>query len=108
MRRKKWIGFWKYAVMTVVAVVVGFPYFWLLTTSLKESYKIFLFPPQWLPSPVRWQNYADLFSKTNYALYLWNSVKVAALTTLGTVRPSLRPSLNFPGATSFLSCFCAP
>lgn len=96
--------------MIIVALVIGFPYFWLLTTSLKESSKIFLFPPQWLPNPVRWQNYADLFTKTNYTLYLWNSLKVSILTTLGTVFVSSTAAfavakIKFPGRNFFFILF---
>ncbi|MEG0492812.1 MAG: carbohydrate ABC transporter permease [Clostridia bacterium] len=113
MKHKKKGSFWKYLIIISVSVLIGFPYFWLLTTSLKESGKIFLFPPQWLPDPVCWQNYADLFIQTNYALYLWNSVKVAVLTTLGTVVVSATAAfatakLKFPGRNFFFLLFlCA-
>lgn len=113
MKHKSWVALWKYAIMVVVCLVVGFPYFWLMTTSLKESSKIFLFPPQWLPDPVRWQNYVELFTKTNYALYLWNSAKVSLLTTAGTVGVAATAAfatakIKFPGRNFFFLLFlCA-
>lgn len=110
MNSRKRVVFWKYVIMVIVAIIMGFPYFWLLTTSLKESSKIFLFPPQWLPNPVRWQNYVDLFGKTNYALYLWNSIKVSTLTTAGTVLVAATAAfatakIKFPGRNFFFLLF---
>lgn len=29
------------------------PFFWLLSSSLKAPHEIFVFPPKWIPDPVR-------------------------------------------------------
>lgn len=84
MRNKKKLRI-KYIIMIIVSIIVIFPYLWMISTSLKTPSKIFVSPPQWIPNPVRWENFKDLFIHNNYALYLWNSFKVAAFTTIGTV-----------------------
>ncbi|HEU4324779.1 MAG TPA: hypothetical protein VFS21_16665, partial [Roseiflexaceae bacterium] len=35
------------------------PFLWLVSTSLKEQQQIFRYPPEWIPNPVRWQNYPE-------------------------------------------------
>ncbi|ANE45157.1 sugar ABC transporter ATP-binding protein [Paenibacillus swuensis] len=74
----------KYAVLSIVSLIVLLPFFWMVSTSLKDFTKIFLFPPQWLPSPVRFQNYVDLFQTHPFHLYLFNSLYIAAIVTAGT------------------------
>lgn len=100
----------KYIVLSLVSLVVVLPYLWMIITSLKANSKIFLFPPQWIPNPVRWQNYVDVFTTSRYELYLWNSFKVATLTTIGTVIVSTLSGyafakIRFPGRDLFFLLF---
>ncbi|CAM3086644.1 carbohydrate ABC transporter permease [Paenibacillus lupini] len=74
-----------YMALIAVSVLVLFPFFWMVTTALKEQTKIFLFPPQWLPSPVQWGNFADVFKvQPQFPLYFWNSLYTSVLVTVGT------------------------
>lgn len=73
-----------YGLLGVLAVVALFPFWWMLSTSLKEPARIFVFPPQLWPSPVRWENYLDVLRTQPFHLYYWNSLYIAALVTLGT------------------------
>ena len=76
----------KYAGLSAVAFVTAIPLVWMISTSLKETGKEFLFPPQWIPIPAVWSNYANVWSVIdNLALYTSNSFIVAGLATLGTV-----------------------
>lgn len=100
----------KYIIMTIVSLLVLFPYYWMVCTSLKTPAKIFVSPPQWWPDPIRWENYTELFTMSNYGVYLWNSLKVAALTTLGTVVVSALAAyalakIRFPGRNFFFILF---
>ncbi|MNI45590.1 L-arabinose transport system permease protein AraQ [compost metagenome] len=57
----------------------------MLTTSLKDPTKIFLFPPQWLPNPVAWSNFTQVFVKQpDFPLYFFNSAYIAILVTVAT------------------------
>lgn len=100
----------KYIIMVIVSLIVILPYLWMISTSLKTPSKIFVSPPQWIPNPVRWQNFVDLFTQSNYALYLWNSLKVSALTTIGTVIVAALAGyavakIKFPGSNFFFMLF---
>lgn len=64
-RRRRRAGYYLavYAVLLAGAVVFSMPFFWMISMALKPSDQIFIFPPVWLPSPPRWQNFADGWSK---------------------------------------------
>jgi multiple sugar transport system permease protein len=59
------------------------PFYWMLSSSLKEYAVISKFPPQWWPNPIAWHNYVELFSQQPFGRYLFNSVYIAGLVTLG-------------------------
>ncbi len=84
-RKKRALTAAKYITCILISVMMLAPFYWMVTTSLKEYSKVLLFPPQWWPNPVVWQNYADLFSMQPFGLYLWNSIYIASLVTLGVV-----------------------
>lgn len=100
----------KYFIMIIVSALVILPYLWMIATSLKTPSKIFVTPPQWIPNPIRWENYVEVFQKNDYALYLWNSLKVAGLTTIGTVVVAAMAGyalakIRFPGNNFFFLLF---
>jgi ABC-type glycerol-3-phosphate transport system permease component len=67
------------------AVVLVAPLIWLISTSLKEPNAIFKLPPEWIPDPVRWQNYPEALTALPFARFFFNTVLITVLATLGTV-----------------------
>ncbi|RPJ43483.1 MAG: carbohydrate ABC transporter permease [Chloroflexi bacterium] len=65
------------------AVIMVVPFFWMLSTSLKAPGKTFVFPPQWIPDPIVFKNYADMWTALPFGTFFLNSVKIATLSTLG-------------------------
>ena len=51
-----------YGLLILLSATFLFPLFWMVTTALKPESQIFVWPPQWLPSPVMWSNFKDAFS----------------------------------------------
>jgi len=47
-----------YAIVLPGALLFTIPLVWMLSTALKEPKQIFIFPPQWIPNPVHWENFA--------------------------------------------------
>ncbi len=39
------------------AAVLLIPFFWMISTSLKPTNQVFIFPPIWIPRPIMWENY---------------------------------------------------
>ncbi|MDF2937039.1 MAG: binding-protein-dependent transport system inner rane component [Paenibacillaceae bacterium] len=75
----------QYLLLTAVSVVMVMPFLWMVSTSLKAPAKVFDFPPQLIPSPVRWSNYSEVLHIIPFHLFYWNSVYIAVLVTVGTI-----------------------
>jgi multiple sugar transport system permease protein len=48
-----------YTLLIILTVIFLFPLFWMVTTALKANFQVFLWPPQWIPNPIQWSNFAD-------------------------------------------------
>lgn len=70
-------------------VVVGFtfflPFFWLISTSLKNDTQLFHFPPIWIPWPLKWSNYPKALAYIPFFTYVKNTLVISFLNVLGTV-----------------------
>lgn len=64
------------------AVTMLLPFLWMLSTSLKTPAATFVYPPQWISSPLMWSNYADVFRVLPFGRYLVNTAFVAATITV--------------------------
>ena len=53
----------KYLVLIIGAVVMMFPFIWMLLTSLKTLPEAISIPPQWLPSALRWENWSYSYAQ---------------------------------------------
>lgn len=75
----------KYIVCILLAVVMLFPMYWMITTSFKTPMNVAKFPPQWWPDPWTLANYVEIFTQRPFLRYLWNSLYTTVLTTAGVV-----------------------
>jgi multiple sugar transport system permease protein len=72
------------------SVVMLVPFAWMLATSLKEPGNIFIYPPQWIPKPVRWQNYVETVTVMPFMrFYLNSTIQASAVTILQLLTSSL-------------------
>jgi multiple sugar transport system permease protein len=71
-----------YAAVWMFVIIVMFPFFWQISTSLKPPEQLNKMPPDWIPSPVYFGSYIATFTKHPFTIYLENSLIVAAATTL--------------------------
>jgi multiple sugar transport system permease protein len=68
-----------YALISLGAAVVLVPFFWMLSTSLKAQQDLFLYPPEWIPRPLRFENYRDAWNALPFDRFLLNSVFMTVL-----------------------------
>lgn len=76
---------WIYLILVIVGVALMAPLVWLISSSLKDEGKIFTIPPEWIPNPVKWNNYAKVFDQVPFGRFYWNSVIVTFFSTAGNV-----------------------
>src|SRR5260370_33911422 len=91
-------------VLIALALTMLFPFFWTVSASLKGDEAVLATPPQLLPIPAHWENFAAVMQTIPFWQLLFNSLLVAAGPTI----PSLltcalaagafaRPRLPGPG-----------
>ena len=62
-----------YAVLLAGSVSMLLPFLWMVSTALKQADKVMAYPPQWIPHPVVWRNFADGWASLPFGLYLRNT-----------------------------------
>jgi multiple sugar transport system permease protein len=72
-----------YPVTIVGAGIMLIPLLWLLSSSLKSTAMIFIFPPQWIPDPVRVQNFGDVFRVIPFGQFTLNTTIVTGAALFG-------------------------
>jgi multiple sugar transport system permease protein len=72
------------------SVVMLVPFAWMLSTSLKEPGDVFIYPPQWIPQPVRWENYQETVTVMPFGrFYLNSAIQAISVTALQLLTASL-------------------
>lgn len=62
------ISTWVYIVIS--ALIVLPPVVWIVSTSLKTEADTIKFPPEWIPSPISFDNYIGLLTPTNIRFFV--------------------------------------
>lgn len=71
-----------YAAVGALLLVVGFPLYWMVMTSLKPSSEIIAMPPVWVTSSPSLEHYRELFEVTAFGRWFLNSLLVCLLSTV--------------------------
>ena len=91
-----------YAVLTTLAVLVLFPFYWMTITSFKSEEQMRSLLSMFWPRPLVAENYQQLLTRTDFAAWYGNSVFVAVTSTLvatgvGTIGAYALARLRFLG-----------
>ena len=90
---QRWLLF---ALLLVGAVAFLTPFAWMVSTSLKPLRETMIFPPQWIPSPPRWENYPAAIAEMRFFYrYLLNTLVLCFLCTVGAVLSSAMAAYGF-------------
>jgi multiple sugar transport system permease protein len=81
--RKTWGRFFFYVAASIIALLVIFPIFWMISVSLRPESEIYVYPPSLFPVTIRWQNFVDVWSnpRMQTGLYFWNTTIYATVRT---------------------------
>ena len=74
--------FFRYLFLIIVAVVVLFPFYWMIISSLKTLTEYKLNVPTFWPKVVMWSNYAEAFTAANLGVLFKNTVIVGVVSTI--------------------------
>lgn len=74
--------FW-HSILTSLSVAFLFPFFWTIMSSLKQPSELLVFPPKIFPAIPQWVNYVTIFRRAPFGVWIRNTLRVAALSTIG-------------------------
>lgn len=70
-----------YAVLILVSFSMLVPFIWMLSASLKYNKDVFTFPIQWIPDPLIWENYVNIWTKIPLGTFVLNTCKLTVIIT---------------------------
>lgn len=77
---KRSILYW--TILSPLVVVILFPFGVMFVTAVRPRDEIFVYPPRWSFSEFRWENFAEMWDKTNFGGALMNSIYVSVTATV--------------------------
>jgi ABC-type glycerol-3-phosphate transport system permease component len=98
----------QHAALLVLMSWVTFPFFWAITCSLRPLDKLFTLTPEWLPSPLTFENYSWAVNEPNFIVPFRNSFLVSGLTAvisvaLGALAAYGLARLRYPGKKTIMT-----
>ena len=71
-----------YTFLAIMALIVVFPFYWMIISSLKTTVEYRLPVPTLFPQKIMWSNYVEAFSAANLGRLFINTVIVGIVSTL--------------------------
>ena len=71
-----------YTFLCIMALIVVFPFYWMIISSLKSTVEYRLPVPTLFPQKIMWGNYVEAFSAANLGRLFINTVLVGVVSTL--------------------------
>ncbi|OGS18818.1 MAG: sugar ABC transporter permease [Elusimicrobia bacterium RIFOXYA2_FULL_40_6] len=103
-------NFFSYLFLCIIGLFMIIPFVWMLSTSLKEPGNIFVFPPQWIPNPIVFQNYVNAWNAAPFGRFFINSIFISGSLTIGSLLTGTMAGyafarLEFPGRDKVFMIF---
>ena len=94
----------RHTVLVAMSALFLLPFYWMVSSALKDNGQILATSLRWWPDPAHWDNFGKVLDTTGfpYLRMLWNSAFYAGSVTVGTVLSSAAVGygfarLRFPG-----------
>jgi multiple sugar transport system permease protein len=68
--------------LSPLVIVILFPFAVMVSTAVKPRVEVLMYPPSWLPSEIRLQNFADMWEATRLGPAVLNSLVVSIVATV--------------------------
>ncbi len=60
--------------LALAVVVMGVPFYWVVTGALKTNQEIYRFPPGWIPREPHWENFVEAWDTAPFGRFYLNSI----------------------------------
>jgi multiple sugar transport system permease protein len=86
---------WAFALLFVL------PFVWMLSSSLKRNLDVFAIPVRWIPDPIQWKNYVEVWTSgaVTMAVFFANSLTVSLIGVVGDLTTSAMAGYAFARLT---------
>ncbi|WP_426348224.1 carbohydrate ABC transporter permease [Alloiococcus sp. CFN-8] len=98
-----------FLIMLIGGAAMILPFIWMISTSLKEANNVYQIPPQWIPDPIDWRNFVDIWTKTELLNGIKNTILVSVcVVVFGTFSSTMAAfafaKLEFPFKKALFIC----
>lgn len=70
-----------YLFLIIVAIIIVFPFYWMIASSLKSKTEYYLNPPTFFPYIIEWENYGEAWNSADFGGYMVNTILVGVTST---------------------------
>ena len=74
-----------FLLLSAMGLLFLFPFFWMLSTSLKVNEQVYTTPTVWIPNPIAWENYPNALARMPFWTFLRNSCITSFIPVIGAV-----------------------
>lgn len=78
-----WGTFFTLLILGFGAVLMIAPFLWIISAAFGKTTDVFVLPPRWFPQNPSLENFQDVFDQVPYHLFMFNSIKLAVIVTIG-------------------------
>lgn len=101
-----------YMALIIAAAAVMLPFAWMIISSLKMNNQVFTVPVQWIPDPVQWNNYIEIWQKSDMFLWTRNTLFLSVVITFlqcltGSFAAYGFSKMRFPGRDTLFLMYVA-
>jgi multiple sugar transport system permease protein len=65
--------------LSIGAFIMFFPFLWMIISSLKDLSQLYSVPPNWIPDPIMWGNYAASWNYMPFGTAYFNSFYITVI-----------------------------
>jgi ABC-type glycerol-3-phosphate transport system permease component len=104
---RRWFRQFRFKILVTFLIIPGAilfiaPFLWMISTSLKDPKLVYIFPPQIIPDPVRWDNFVRAMTRLDFGHFAINTIQITLLCLVGHLLTSSMTAygfarLRFPG-----------
>lgn len=107
LKKTNYVGF---VLLMLGSVIMIFPFVWMILSSFKTVGDVYTYPPKWIPSSWKFDNYKEVFRMIPFGRYYFNSIFTSVAQTFLTIALSVAAAysfvfLDFPGRNKLMTLF---
>lgn len=84
-----------FLICVLIGLMMLLPLAWLVRSGFMDMGQIFIFPPEWIPDPVRWDNFSTALTIVPFFQYFINTMTILVPSVIGTLVSSALAAYGF-------------